>query len=91
MIDCVRHNHGVDGTWLESVEVHETFKGEVVWTGSVQIFAVEHPSGATRVYAWSYAAEGERRVFVAVLGLGPVKDARTAVQAAIIAESRARK
>ena len=86
LLDAIRHMHGVEATWLESVPVHETFKGETVWTGDVQVFAVAHPSGATRCYSWSYATEGTRRRFVAVLGLGPVVDAVTAVRASIVAE-----
>ena len=84
LLDAIRHMHGVDATWLESVPVTETFKGETVWAGDVQVFAVEHPSGATRCYAWSHATEGTKRRFVAVLGLGPVKDAVSAVRASIV-------
>lgn len=83
LIDAIRHMHGVEAVWVESVDVHEMFKGETVWQGSVQVFTVTHPSGATRAYAWSYATEGERRRFVAVLGLGPVVDAVTAVRTSI--------
>jgi hypothetical protein len=46
----------------------------------------EHPSGATRCYAWSHSVgDKARRKFYAVLGVGPVVDARTAVQASIVA------
>lgn len=90
LIDAIAHLHNVaDVTWLESVEVHEKFKGETVWEGAVQVFSISgHPSGATRAYAWSYSTEGTKRRFMAILGLGPVKDARTAVQAAIVADAK---
>jgi hypothetical protein len=45
-----------------------------------------HPQ-AKRAYAWSYETGGKRR-FLAVLGLGPVVDARTAVQASIVVAER---
>ena len=86
LLDAVRHMHGCEATWLESVPVTETFKGETVWSGEVQVFQVEHPSGATRVYAWSHAVgEAGRRRFYAILGAGPVVDAVTAVRVAIAA------
>ncbi len=85
LLDAIRHMHGCEATWLESVPVTETFRGETVWQGVVQVFAVEHPK-ASRVYAWSHAVgEGARRKFYAILGAGPVVDAVSAVRVAIIA------
>jgi hypothetical protein len=86
--DAIRHMHGCDATWVESVPVTETLSGETVWDGEVQVFALHGHPGAERAYAWSYATEGTRRKFVAVLGVGPVQDAATAVRASIVAESR---
>lgn len=84
--DAIKHLHGCDSKWVESVPVHETFQGKTVWDGEVQVFyLIGHPT-ATRAYAWSYATEGERRKFVAVLEAGPVKDAVTAVRASIAAK-----
>lgn len=86
LLDAIRHMHACEATWLESVPVTETFRGETVWEGVVQVFAVEHPSGASRVYAWSHAVgEGPRRRFFAILGAGPVVDAVAAVRVAIAA------
>ena len=60
---AVEHLHGVPATFIEAVEVDERFNGEVVWQGAVKVFAlIGHPSGATRVYAWSYRTEGTRRL-----------------------------
>ena len=80
--------HGCEATWLESVPVTETFGGENVWDGEVQVFKIHGHPGAQRAYAWSHATDGPRRKFVAVLGIGPVQDAATAVRASIVAESR---
>lgn len=84
LITAIRHMHGCEATWIESVPVPETFKGELVWDGEVQVFAVQHPK-AERVYAWSHATGGTRRRIVAVLGVPPVVDAITAVRASIAA------
>jgi hypothetical protein len=86
--DAIRHLHGLEATWLESVPVHERHEGETVWEGEVQVFAVEHPK-ASRVYAWSHETEGGRRQFHAVLGAKPVDSAAKAVRVAIFSEVKA--
>ena len=90
LIEAIRHLHGLEATWLESVPVHEQHEGETVWEGEVQVFAVEHPK-ATRVYAWSHETEGGpkgRRRFHAVLGAAPVDGPVMAVRTAVLAEVR---
>lgn len=86
--DAIRHLHGCEATWLESVPVTEKFDGETAWDGEVQVFELHGHPGAARVYAWSHATDGPRRRFVAVLGVGPVRDAATAVRASIVADNR---
>jgi len=51
----------------------------------VQVFALTGHPKATRCYAWSHATEAAKRRFFAVLQLGPVTDAVTAVRASIAA------
>ena len=81
--------HGCESTWLESVSVTETFQGQTVWEGTVQVFDLIGHSTATRCYAWSHAVEGsENRRFVAVLHQGPVDSPEKAVRAAIVEEQR---
>jgi hypothetical protein len=84
--EAIRHMHGLDARWLESVPVHETHEGRTVWGGEVQVFAVEHPK-ASRVYAWSHETEGDRRRFHAVLGAPPVDGAVMAVRTSALTES----
>ena len=86
LVEAIRHLHGLEATWLESVPVREEHAGKVVWAGEVQVFAVEHPK-ASRVYAWSHEAQGVRRRFHAVLGAPPVDSPRMAVRATILAEA----
>lgn len=89
--DAIRNMHGCESTFVESVPVTERFQGAVVWDGSVQVFdLVGHPT-AKRCYAWSHETDGGRRRFVAVLGLGPVTDAVTAVRISIAASARGKR
>jgi len=86
--DAIRHMHGVESRWIESVEVDETFEGAQVWKGEVQVFElVGHPK-ATLCYAWSEASQGNRRRFFAALGVSPVDSAAKAVRASIAADAK---
>jgi hypothetical protein len=86
LVEAIRHLHGVEARWVESVPVHEkTPGGETVWHGEVQRFTIARHPKATECFAWSYSTEGAKRKFVAVLGVPPVVDAKTAVQASIVA------
>jgi hypothetical protein len=88
LLDAIRHLHGCEARWVESVPVHETHEGKTVWDGEVQVFdLVGHPK-ATRAYAWSHATDGNRRRFHAVLGLPPVDGPIMAVKTAVLAEVR---
>jgi hypothetical protein len=81
--------HGVQGEHVESVPVKETFKGETVWDGVVEVFKLtDHPEGAA--YAWSHESDSGGRRYVAVLRKAPIDTPLKAVQAAIVAEYRAR-
>ena len=86
--DAIRHMHGVESKWLESVEVDETFEGAQVWKGEVQVFElVGHPK-ASRCYAWSEAAAGNKRRFFAAMNVPPVDSAVAAVRVSIVADAR---
>ena len=94
--------HGCESESVESVPVTETFQGQTIWEGTVQVFYLignptatatqRLPNGyptATRCYAWSHAVEGsDNRRFVAVLHQGPVNSPEKAVRAAIVQEQR---
>ena len=87
--ETIRNLHGCDSVWIQAVRVKETFQGEIVWEGLVQVFdLIDHPE-ATRCYAWSHAVEGsERRRFVAVLDKEPVSSPAAAVRASIVQQTR---
>jgi hypothetical protein len=89
---AVESQHGGTATFVQSVPVHETHAGQVVWDGSVHIFDLAGHPKAKRAYAWSRAVEGsDHRIFFAVLHLGPITGPVEAVRAAIVAEARAGK
>lgn len=84
--EAIRNMHGCHSVWIKTEHVHETFQGKTVWEGDVEVFnLVGHPK-AHRAYAWAHleGAKDDQTRFVAVLELPPVKDAKTAVQAAIM-------
>lgn len=87
---AVEVQHGGTATHVESVPVKETFQGQTVWEGVVEVFDLEGNPKATRAYAWSSLIEGSsKRRFYAVLHLGGVRSPDDAVRAAIVAEHRA--
>jgi hypothetical protein len=88
LLDAIKHLHGLDAKWIESVPVHEMHDGQTVWQGEVQVFEVAHPK-TTRWYAWSHeSGPGGKRRFHAVLGVAPVTSARAAVRVAIVVDAR---
>ena len=85
---AIRDLHGCDSVWIESVPIKETFRGETVWDGIVQVFDLKGHLKATRCYAWSHVTKGRKRRFVAVLHQGPIDSPQAAVKAAVIQEFR---
>ena len=86
---AIRNLHGCDATWVESVEVRESFEGAPVWEGHVQVFDLRGHPTATRCYAWSHTVDGsDKRRFVVVLHQPPVDSPAAAVRAAIVQQHR---
>lgn len=85
---AIKDLHGCDSRHVETVPVHETFSGETVWRGEVEVFdLIDHPT-AKRAYAWAHETDDGGTRYVAVLHEPPVDSPRAAVQAAIVAEQR---
>ena len=85
---AIRHMHGCNSTWVESVPIHETFQGRTVWDGTVEVFALSgHPS-ATRCYAGTYKQEDGSVRYLAVLHSPPVDSPLAAVRAMIVADHK---
>jgi hypothetical protein len=91
LADMIRKLHHATAKHRESVPVHETFNGQTVWDGTVEVFDLaDHPS-AQVVFAWSHESDSGGRRYVAVLGAGKVNTPIAAVRAAIVQEYRASK
>jgi hypothetical protein len=88
---AVQHLHNCGAQWLRTVPVREVFQGKTAWEGNVEVFALTGHPKAKHAYAWSHldGPEDEKTRFVAVLEIPPVKDAKTAVQVSIVADSKA--
>ena len=72
---AIKDLNGCESTYLRSEPVREVFRGETVWDGVVEIFALtDHPT-ASLGYAWVHETDAGGRRYVAVLGLPPVKNA----------------
>lgn len=88
--NSVEAQHGGTATFVQSVPVTESFKGETVWEGTVHVFDLAGHPQATRAFAWSYERDDGKRRFIAVLQVPPINTPQDAVRAAIVAEQRAR-
>ena len=89
---AVESQHGCTATLAQSVPVKETFGGKTVWEGIVHIFKIHGHPQASQAYAWSSPVEdSDKRRLFAVLHMSPITSPVEAVQAAIVAEQRARK
>ena len=86
--DAIKRLHNCKSVWVGSSPVHEVFRGQTVWKGNVEIFALRGHPKAKKAYGWSYPEgpkdQGER--FVTVLELPPVVSPETAVKAAVATE-----
>ena len=83
--DTLLATHGCSSTHIESAKVVETFEGETVWDGTVEVFdLIDHPT-AQRAYAWAYETDAGNIRYLAVLHEPPVDSPETAVRAAIAA------
>jgi hypothetical protein len=67
--------------------VIETFRGQVVWEGAVEVFALTGHPKAKKAYGWSFQ-EGHETRYVAVLEIPPVHSPITAVRVSIAAQHR---
>lgn len=88
--DVIRRLHGAEATHVESVPVKETFQGQTVWEGIVEVFELTGHATAHRVYAWAHETDNPQKPVrhVTVLHLHPIKSAQDAVRAVILQEAR---
>ena len=86
--DAIRHLHGCESSHIESVPVHEEFRGQTVWSGTVEVFElIGHPK-AEVCYAWGHRAgkDDKQSQYVIVLGIPPVDSPVAAIRASIASD-----
>ncbi len=84
----IRELHGVEATHRESVPVQETWNGQTIWRGIVEVFHLHgHPETDT-AYAWSHDTDNPDtpKRHVTVLHVHPATSPLAAVRAAIAQE-----
>jgi hypothetical protein len=88
--DVIGKLHGVAATHVESVPVKETWQGQTVWDGIVEVFDLKDHPKTHRAYAWWHFTDDPNhpKRHVTVLHIPPVVSPVTAVRAAIIQEHR---
>lgn len=80
--------HGCKSKHNRSVAVHETFEGETVWKGEVEVFELQDQPQAKVAYAWTYKADDGKPRYVAVLGVSPINSPDDAVRAYVVAQAK---
>jgi hypothetical protein len=83
--DAIQKLHGVKATHRESVPVKETWKGQIIWDGVVEVFDLyRHPQTDT-AYAWMHdTGDSGNPLPVTVLHIDPALSPAKAVRAFIV-------
>jgi hypothetical protein len=90
--NVIHHLHGATATHVKSAPVTETFKGQTVWDGVVEVFSLKDHPKTNKVYAWIHKTgdPANPKRHVTVLHIPPVVSPQTAVRAAIVQEFKNR-
>lgn len=83
---AVERATGRKATHLESVPIVETFRGQTVWQGLVEVFAIAEPP-PDRAYGWAVDSD-QGAQWVAVLGTPPINSPLDAVRAWLVSTAR---
>jgi hypothetical protein len=84
---AVENTLGGPVSHLETVSVAESFRGQVIWKGIVEVFKVNTPP-PDKAYGWVVAGKDGTNDFVAVLGVPPINTALDAVRVWLIGDSK---
>jgi hypothetical protein len=87
--DVIHKLHGGTAAHIESVPVKETFQGQTVWDGVVEVFRLEGHALTNKVYAWLHdTGDPVKPKHVTVLHIDPALSPAKAVRAFITQEFR---
>ena len=86
--EVIRRLHGVKSIHVASVPVKETFNGQTIWDGVVEVFTLHDHPKANTAYAWTHDTDDPANPVrhVTVLQIPPAVSPLTAVRAAIMQE-----
>lgn len=84
---AVEKTAGCPAKHRESTVVVETFRGQTIWQGVVEVFDLQGHAKAKRAFGWN-TGTGDAATYTAVLEISPVTSPNTAVRASIVAESK---
>jgi hypothetical protein len=84
-LGAVMRAHHCPAERVEAVPIKETFRGETVWEGVVNVYDIKGHSQVKQAYAWSYKDDKGETQYVVVSKIPPVIDPITAVRASIMA------
>ena len=83
--ELIEQEYKTTANHVETVPVLETFEGETIWDGEVEVFDVPEFPNADRVFAWAYDDDnGEQQVTVAQIP--PATSPENAVKAYIVSQ-----
>ncbi len=90
--DTIQRLHGARAKHVKSVPVKETFQGQIVWLGTVEVFKLKGHPKTDKVYAWAHETDDPLHPIqqVTVLHIPPITSPELAVRAAIAKEYRDR-
>lgn len=88
--DEILRIHGCDAKHVESVTVEDSYHGEVVWKGVVEVFELTHGRGPRRCFAWAHphGHQGEQSRYFAVLEAPGVESPLQAVRSSMANDYR---
>jgi hypothetical protein len=86
----IKQLHGATAVHVKSVPVKETWKGQTVWDGIVEVFDITGHPKTGRIYAWSHETDDPKNPIqhVTVLHIPPAISPETAVRTALVQEYR---
>jgi hypothetical protein len=76
---AIKQRHGCDATHSRSERVSEIYQRQMVWNGTVQVFAIAGHATADTCFGWIYTEDDGSERYVTVLNTPPVDSARAAV------------
>jgi hypothetical protein len=85
----IKRLHQCEASHTRTEAVKEVINGQVLWDGSVEVFALLGHDRALRCYAWGHMNESAQWEVTTVLAIPPVVSSSTAVLAAVAARIKA--